>query len=60
MKVAGVNEFLLQLGFGALRAFLVSQQPKWGLGGLIVEVSRSYKIKHTHTHTHNRRIPLEE
>jgi len=27
----------------------VVQQPNWGLGRLIVEVSRSHTIRHTHT-----------
>jgi len=30
----------------------VTQQPNWGLGRLIVKVSRSHTIRHTHTHTH--------
>jgi len=32
----------------------VVQQRIWGLGRLIVEVSRSHTIRHTHTHTHTR------
>jgi len=33
--------------------FFVAQQPKLGVGALIVEVYRSHTIRHTHTHTHN-------
>jgi len=33
-------------------AFSVAQQPKSGLGHLVVVVSRSHTIRQTHTHTH--------
>jgi len=40
------------------KIFFVTQQPKFGLDRLIVEVSRSHTIRHTHTnrhtHTHTR------
>ena len=36
----------------------VAQHPKWGLGRLTVEVSRSHTIRHTHTHTG--RTPLHQ
>jgi hypothetical protein len=40
---------------------LVALQPKFGLGRLPVEVSRSHKHTHTHTHTHRAsRTPLDE
>jgi len=32
--------------------FSVAQQPKSGLGHLLVDVSRSQLDTHTHTHTH--------
>jgi len=32
----------------------VAQQPKWGLGRLTVQVSRSPTIRHTHTNTRAR------
>jgi len=36
------------------------QRPKWSLGRLTVEVSRSHTIRHTHTHTHTYdRTPLD-
>jgi hypothetical protein len=38
--------------------FSVAQQPKSGLGRLIVEVSRSHTIRHTHTHKHTHTVGL--
>jgi hypothetical protein len=33
--------------------FPVAQEPNWGLGRLIADVSRSLALRHTHTHTYN-------
>ena len=40
----------------------MAQRPNWGLGHLIVEVSRSHTIRQTdtHTHTHTHTVGLSE
>jgi len=45
--VIGVRNWLKAIYFISM-----TQQPKSGLGDLVVEVSKWYTIRHTHRHTH--------